>query len=222
MEDPIVRRLVRLAVHVRGYLPYYLVTIALLAVVAFVPRPGGGSDDLLGANNAATAAGPAARGASTPAGGARAGAAGAGALAAAADASLLGGAAGASDLGAGAVDASAVGFLAGDAAATAVPEAPAAPAAPEAPDASAPDFSGFDDVTSADEPAYCTVSAPSPAPSVTPYREIDGAQGTVEAAARTELPASAAPYVEDAFATAGCPDTSGLPAVPAPPVGLPV
>ena len=35
IDDTIVRRLVRLAVHVRGYAPYYVATLALFGFLAF-------------------------------------------------------------------------------------------------------------------------------------------------------------------------------------------
>lgn len=45
IEDNIVRRLVRVAVHVRGYAPYYAATVAFGVMLLVVPALGGGDND---------------------------------------------------------------------------------------------------------------------------------------------------------------------------------
>lgn len=45
IEDTIVRRLVRVAVHVRGYAPYYAATVAFGVMLLVVPVIGGGGGD---------------------------------------------------------------------------------------------------------------------------------------------------------------------------------
>ena len=215
IEDPIVRRMVRLSVHVRGYAPYYLVTVILLGVLAFGPRPVSKPDELIGSNQrGAPGLGGAAGG---TAAGRAAAAAGpsdsATAISVPADASLLSGGAIAADLGAGALDATALDGNVTD----------LAPAVPEAP---APD-TGFSDVPTdfdhgSDVPEFCTMRLPSPAPAVTPHREVDGLQRTAEAAAGVQAPADPAPYVEDGIDTVGCPDTSAIPEPPPAPIGLPI
>ena len=224
IEDPIVRRLVRLSVHVRGYLPYYVATIALFAFLAFGPRPGAqpsttdfGADAAAagvgGTRGAAPVRGGSAQGAATTPSPALADAIAAGPL----TATAFDGAA---------ADAAVNAALSGDTAAATLPEAPAAPAAPDAevPEFDPGEFGGgdFEDDDTSDGPEACTVALPSPAPAVTPSREAEGLQTTAEAAAGTEFPADAAPYAEDAATTAGCPSVGAdAPNLPVP-IGLPV
>ena len=215
IDDTIVRRLVRIAVHVRGYAPYYVATLALFGFLAFGPRPDSraGDDAALGRS-----AGSAAGGAVTNGGGAgRSGSTSPTRLSPRAAGTLLAGAAGLDGSGLASGEAGGVFGIAGDATTSAGPSLPDTPAAP--------DVESFDpgDVDyGTDLPDACTVALPSPAPSVSPSREVEGLQTTLEAAAGLEAPADLSPYVEDAASTAGCPDASELP-VPIPAVpGLPV
>ncbi|HVM08255.1 MAG TPA: hypothetical protein VM345_07335 [Acidimicrobiales bacterium] len=211
IDDPITRRLVRVAVHVKGYAPYYAATAALFGFLAFGPRPDGVRPDgsAFGAN-----AGRAGAVASAPADGTR----GAGGTTIpsslspnAANALLVGAASGsfASALGGDGGELSLA-----DGTVTSTPNLPEAPAPPE--------FPGFDDVDYGSAiDAGCSVKPPSPAPEVTPSREVANAQQTAEAAVGAKAPADLAPYVEDAAAASGCPDVAGsVPALPLP--GLPV
>lgn len=216
IDDTIVRRLVRVAVHVRGYAPYYAATLALFGFLAFGPRPESkGGDDAAFGSSATSAAGGGAG--ATGGSGGRSAVSSPTTLSPQAAGTLLAGAAGLDGSGLGLDGDGGTFGIAGDASAgagTALPEAPAAP-----------DFESFDpgDVDYGTElPDACTVALPSPAPSVSPSREVDGLQTTLEAAAGTEAPADLAPYAEDAASTAGCPDASELP-VPLPALpGLPV
>lgn len=216
IDDTIVRRLVRVAVHVRGYAPYYAATLALFAFLAFGPRPASDGGDDAAFGSAATSAANGGAGAAGGNGG-RSAASSPATLSPQAAGTLLAGAAGLDGSGLGVDGDDGTFGIAGDASAgagAALPEAPAAP-----------DFESFDpgDVDyGTDLPDACTVALPSPAPSVSPSREVDGLQTTLEAAAGAEAPADLAPYAEDAASTAGCPDVSDLP-IPLPALpGLPV
>ena len=219
IDDTLVRRFVRVALHVRGYAPYYVATLALFGFLAFGPRPDGtsGDDSPFGTSAAsATGGGTAAGGA----GGGRAAGGSTTSLSPQAAGTLLAGAAGLDGLAA-TTDTSTDGTfsVAGDAAApgATLPEAPGAPGAPSVDDVDPNDVDYGRDL-----PDTCTVSLPSPAPSVSPSREVSGAQTTLEAAAGMEFPADAAPYAEDAASAAGCPDVESVP-IPIPAVpGLPV
>jgi len=216
IEDTLVRRFVQLAVHVRGYAPYYVATLALFAFLAFGPRPDSdnGDDAAFGANEAAAAGAGAGSGGS----GSDRGGGTAPALSPAAAGTLIAGAAGfdgVTDGGDGAVEG--YGVMGDVVSGTALPETPAAP--------DVPSFDAGDVDYGTDLPEACTVRLPSPAPAVSPSREVDGAQTTVEAVAGLEAPADLAPYVEDAASATGCPDVPVLPApaLPLPAVpGLPV
>ena len=225
IEDPIARYLARTIVHVRKFLPFYVggVAFALAMLVLPVVRDDGRTGDSATLAGSGGVAGAVARSGSTAAAasGVRT-ATGTGAAAAAnlgdpsGFVSFVSDEGGADLGGEVAAGASAGGAAAVDGRRTAAPVNPPADV-PEAPT----DFGDEPEV-----PSACTLSPPSPAPSVTPSREIEGAQGTVESAARQSLPAdlasTTAPVTDDAVCQV--PEAPvDVPSVPLPatPVGGP-
>ena len=220
LDDRFARGVARTVVHVRRFLTFYAGGLGFAIALAMAPvvHGGGGGTpaSAVGPGGAAGAAGSVGRAvaapggsSATPAGGAAAGrstiGSAASSLAAAAgdavETGLDGGAAGAVGGGSGAV-----GSGRG-------PALPAGPGVPETPET--PDF-GDDEVAA---PELCMVEPPSPAPAVSPEREITSAQDTAEAAARTDAPvdigATASPVLQQAVC--GVPDAQvETPAVPVP------
>ena len=202
IEDPIARYLARTIVHVRKFFPFYVggVAFALAMLVLPVVRDDGRTGDSATLAGSGGVAGAVARSGSTAAAasGART-ATGAGAAAAA----ILGGDPsgyvsfvsdeGGADLGGEVGRASAGGASTDTVRSGSTPPVTTPAEVPDTPT----DFGDEPEV-----PSACTLSPPSPAPSVTPSREIEGAQGTVESAARQSLPAdlasTTAPVSDDA------------------------
>lgn len=222
IDDPLVRRVVGLSLHVRGYLPYYAVTVALFGFLAFGPRH---SVEVapVASSGGVPAPGVSVGGATGDGGPATSGVAGsraAGPAAVALDGTLSG-----SDLSstAGALE---VGDLGGgsltDQSGSAALPVPPAPAAPGLDD---PGFGFGSDVPGdfeTPEPvATCTVTLPSPAPSISPSREVGGLQQTAEAVAGVSAPVDGSGTAEEAASTIGCPSVGATPDVPVP-VGLPI
>jgi hypothetical protein len=218
IEDPIARYLARTIVHVRRFFPFYVGGVAFLVAMLVLPAVGnGGGGDLASSSSSIAGSGGAAGVAST---GGRAAAASGGRSATGAGAA----AAGSSDLLASFADDDLGGEVAagapaggtGAAAHDGRRSAGAPVAVPETPDSDIPE--------TPEPPSACAVAAPSPAPAVTPKREVSGAQDTVESAARASLPVDVAetssPVTDDAVCSV--PEAPvALPTVPLPatPVG---
>ena len=213
LDDRFTRVVARTALHVRRFLTFYAGGLGFAVAMLMVPvvhGGGGGTPASVGGpGGAAGAAGSPSRAvaapggsAATPAGAATAsfstgGSSFASAADGVADAGLDDGAAGAVGGGSGAV---------GDRRGAPVPSTPTIPETPE-----------FADEPSA--PELCMVEPPSPAPAVSVEREISGAQSTVEAAARQEIPAdvsaTASPVIQQAVCSTPEPPVD-VPAVPIP------
>lgn len=206
IDDTTLRRLVRTAVHVRRYLPFYVTGVFFAVTLAVVPAVGDG-----GSGTPASTAAP---------GGGAGSAAGVPAIAAAAAPS--GRATGARN--AGVADApafldasfdAAVDAGAGERLTATTPGAGAADSRRGADPVAAPDFDADDDLPETPEtPEACTVSPPSPAPQVDPGREVSGGQDTAEALAGASLPVDAADTAAPVTDEAAC-------SVPEAPVEVP-
>jgi hypothetical protein len=213
LDDRFTRGVAKTAVHVRRYLSFYAGGLGFAVAMLMVPvvHDGGGGTpaSFAGSGGAAGAAGsarpavaaPGGRSA-TPAGAATAGSSSLGSFASAGDDEPAGG--GVVDGAAGAAGAGS-GATVGDRRGAPLASPPAVPPTPET-----PDFG--DDAPSA--PELCRLEPPSPAPVVSPEREISGAQDTVEAAAGQPLPADAAETVSPVV-------QQGLCSAPAAPVDAP-
>ena len=191
IDDRIARGIARTIVHVRRFLPFYAGGIAFAVAMAVLPVVNGG-----GGGTPTAAVGP------DGAAGAAAGSAGRLASAAApglVDEGVLDDVADAAG-GAG----STLGGRTSPMAGPGLPDASEAPDIPDTPDA----------------PDACQLALPSPAPSVSPERELSGAQQTAEAAAGQQLPAdlgqTVSPVSQQALCSAPEPPVE-VPAVPVPP-----
>ena len=206
LDDRFTRVVARTAVHVRRFLTFYAGGLGFALAMLMVPvvHGGGGGTPaaVAGPGGAAGAAGTANRAVAVP-GGTAATAAGAAAAPASSDPFATEGTALAD---AGLVDgaAGAVGGSGGTVGGSKSAPGPTIPPTPETPD--------FGDEPEA--PELCQVEAPSPAPAVSPERELESAQNTVEAAARQELPADAGATASPVLQQAVC-------STPEPPVEVP-
>lgn len=207
IDDTTLRRLVRTAVHVRRYLPFYVTGLFLAVTLAVVPAVGDG-----GSGTPASTAAP---------GGGAGSAAGVPAITAAAAPS--GRATGSGNTGGAAaapafLDASFDGAVdAGDneLLAATTPGAGAADSRRGDDPVAAPGFDTDEDLPETPEtPEPCTVSLPSPAPQVDPGREVSGGQDTAEALAGASLPVDAAGTAAPVTEEAAC-------SVPEAPVDVP-
>ena len=215
LDDRFTRVVARTAMHVRRFLTFYAGGLGFAVAMLMVPvvHGGGGGTpaSVAGPGGAAGAIGtanpavavPGGRSA-TPAGAATASTSSSSSFAPAGDELVD---AGLVDGAAGAVGGN-VGGTVGDRKGAPLPT-PTVPPTPET-----PDFG--DDETVAE---LCQVEPPSPAPAVSPERELTSAQDTAEAAARQELPADAATTASPVLQQAVC-STPELP-VEVPSVPLP-
>ena len=209
LEDRFTRVVARTALHVRRFLTFYAGGLGFAVAMLMVPvvhSGGGGTPASVagpgGAAGAARTANPAVAvpggRSATPAGAATALTSSASTFASAGDervdADPADGAAGAVGGSAGTV---------GDRKAAPLP-APSIPPTPETPD--------FGDEPEA--PELCQVEPPSPAPAVSPERELESAQNTAESAARQEAPVDAASTASPVLQQAAC-------STPEPPVDVP-
>jgi hypothetical protein len=212
LDDRFARGVAKTARHVKRFLTFYAGGLGFAVAMLMVPvvHGGGGGTpaSVAGPGGAAGAAGTANPAVAAP-GGRTATPAGAAAATFSSGSSFPAGdelTGGLVDGAAGAVGGSGTGTV-GDRRGGALPTVPEAP--------STPDFG--DEEPSA--PELCKVEPPSPAPAVSPEREISGAQDTVEAAVRQPLPAdlgtTASPVIQQA--TCSTPE----PPVDAPSVPLP-
>jgi hypothetical protein len=190
IEDPTVRRFVRVVVHVRRFLPFYVGGVLFALTMAIVPTIDGGERGTL---PSAAGMGGGAGSAARPAG--STGATGATATARRAVATVSSGAASGELAAATFLDddvdgaAGVDGATPGGGASTATADRRTAPADPLAgsPDVAAPNAP--DDLDDApDVPEACRLEPPSPAPAVDPTRELSGGQNTAEALAGQQLP----------------------------------
>jgi hypothetical protein len=229
IDDRSARTMARTIVHVRRFFPFYAGGIAFAVAMLVLPVVGGGGGTTASLAGSSTSAAGAVNGSGTKAAAANGARTATGPLAAAAN--FLGGT---SDLvssifddgGSGSEEVAADAPAGGVGAAVDGRRAGASPApvgTPSGPDTPSTDFG---DDGSSDDSGSCSIAAPSPAPTVTPSHEISGAQDTVEAAARMELPADVAsttsPVTNDAICSV--PDAPvEAPSVPLPatPVGGP-
>ena len=213
LDDRFARGVAKTARHVKRFLTFYAGGLGFAVAMLMVPvvHGGGGGTpaSVAGPGGAAGAAGTANQAVAAP-GGRSATPAGAAAALFTSDCSFASAGDeltdGLVEGAAGAAGGSATGTV-GDRRGGALPTVPEAP--------STPDF-GDDEP---DTPDLCQVEPPSPAPPVSPEREISGAQGTVEAAARQELPVdlgtTASPVLQQVACSAPAPPVDA-PAVPLP------
>ena len=218
IEDPTVRRFVRVVVHVRRFLPFYATGLLFAVTMAVVPAMDGGGGNpssLAGPGGGAGSAAGFVRPTGTGSGGAAAaGPARAGGVAGASSATFadvgLDGAIDGADLAAAPLT-SPTGALAdargGSSPTAGLPSgAPAFDTPAEFPETPRP-------------PEPCKLTPPSPAPAVDPARELTSGQDTVEAVAGQALPADAGETVDPVSQEALCnvPESP----VPVPDVPLP-
>ncbi len=210
IDDGLVRRLVAVSLHVRSYLPFYVLGTFMAVTLAVIPSvarngPAPSSSSSSFANGAtgglattAEASGGAGRIATDGL------AAGVASLTSVADGgfapdlSITDDTAGASN-----VAAPPGGSLADQSGST-------------GPGVGAPSFDPSSDVPETPEP--CKITPPSPAPAVDPGREVDGAQSTAEAAARQQLPVRAADTAAPVTEAAACNVPEAPVAVPSVPL----
>ena len=216
LDDRFTRIVARTAVHVRRFLTFYAGGLGFAVAMLMVPvvHGGGGGTpaSVVGPGGAAGAAGTANPAVAvpggtsvTPAGAATALTSSSSSFASPGDGVVD---AGLVDAAAGAVGGSA-GTTVGDRKAAPLPT-PTIPPAPET-----PDF-GQDEPSA---PELCQLEAPSPAPAVSPERELDSGQNTVESAARQQLPADAAGSASPVLQQALCSTPEApvdVPSVPLP------
>jgi len=197
LEDGFVRRFVAVCVHVRNYAPYYAVTVALVTALVLLPRADRADDaDRAGATGAT--------GAASRAGGTSPAPPSSQATSSRPVRGIDPSAAGLFQAPAGGADGDARaggGTAATGSTGVTVPAAPAAPSGvTSAPDVPDPGLGYGSDDTG------CTLHPPSPAPAVTPAREVGGAQETAEAAAGVSAPVNGEGTVETVEDAAGCTD----------------
>jgi hypothetical protein len=210
ITDPFTRAAARVAVHVRRFLTFYAGGLGFVVAMLMVPvvHGGGGGTPAsvagpggvagaAGASNPAVAA--PGRKAATPAGAAAATSSSTSFAASELDDAALrdGGAAGAAVLGG-------TGAAIGDGTTSALPDSPFGDTAdiPATPDA----------------PELCRLEPPSPAPAVSPERELSGLQDTVEAVAQQQLPVDSGATIAPVTQQALC----ATPALPVAPPSVPL
>ena len=215
LDDRFTRIVARTAVHVRRFLTFYAGGLGFAVAMLMVPvvHGGGGGTpaSVAGPGGAAGAAGTANRAVAAPGGTA---ATPAGAATALTSSSSSFAAAGDELVDAGSVD-GAAGAVGGSAGTIGEGKGASLPTATIPPAPETPSF-GEDEPSA---PELCQVQAPSPAPSVSPEREIESAQNTAESAARQELPADAGSTASPVLQQALCSTPEApvdVPSVPLP------